>query len=118
MELTSFGALLLAVSHSIRIGFEGSKLKIVDQKAFDGRVSQKLKWLSISVLIVGLESQRAKPAMSGLPNSGISCALYCRLQLTNVMPQQLEFFTGRKPPQAPIFAYVKDATATRLLTLH
>ena len=35
-----FRALLYAVFHSIRIGFEGSKLKIVDQKASDGRVSQ------------------------------------------------------------------------------
>ena len=35
-----FRALLYAVSHRIRIGFEGSKLKIVDQKASDGRVSQ------------------------------------------------------------------------------
>ena len=45
-----FRALLYAVFHSIRIGFEGSKLKIVDQKASDGRVSQSgfqfLRWLS------------------------------------------------------------------------
>ena len=44
-----FRALLYAVFHSIRIGFEGSKLKIVDQKASDGRVSQIgfpfLRWL-------------------------------------------------------------------------
>ena len=44
-----FRALLYAVFHSIRIGFEGSKLKIVDQKASDGRVSQSgfqfLRWL-------------------------------------------------------------------------
>ena len=46
-----FRALLYAVSHSIRIGFEGSKLKIVDQKASDCRVSQIgfqfLRWLQV-----------------------------------------------------------------------
>ena len=45
-----FRALLYAVFHSIRIGFEGSKLKTADQKASDGRVSQSgfqfLRWLS------------------------------------------------------------------------
>ena len=43
-------AILYAVFHSIRICFEGSKLKIVDQKASDGRVSQFgfqfLRWLT------------------------------------------------------------------------
>ena len=42
-------AIFYAVSHSIRKGSEGSKLKIVDQKASDGRVSQSgfqfLRWL-------------------------------------------------------------------------
>ena len=51
-----FRALLYAVFHRIRIGFEGSKLKIVDQKASDGRVSQSgfrfLRWLQV-VLGVG-----------------------------------------------------------------
>ena len=46
-----FRALLYAVFHSIRIGFEDSKLKIVDQKASDGRVSQIgfqfLRWLEV-----------------------------------------------------------------------
>ena len=44
-----FRALLYVVFHSIRIGFEGSELRIVDQKASDGRVSQSgfqfLRWL-------------------------------------------------------------------------
>ena len=42
-------ARLYAAFHSIPIGFEGAKLKIVDQKASDGRVSQIgcqfLRWL-------------------------------------------------------------------------
>ena len=46
-----FRPLLNAVFHRIRIVFEGSKLKIVDQKAYDGRVSQIgfqfLRWLQI-----------------------------------------------------------------------
>ena len=46
-----FRALLYAVFHSIRIGFEGSKLKIVDQHASDGRVSHFgfpfLRWLQV-----------------------------------------------------------------------
>ena len=46
-----FRAILYAVFHSIRIGFVGSKLKIVDQKASDGRVShsgfQFLHWLQV-----------------------------------------------------------------------
>ena len=48
-EFMCFRTLLYAVFHSIGIGFEGSKLKIVDQKASDGRVSQSafqlLRWL-------------------------------------------------------------------------
>ena len=48
-----FRALLYAVSHSIRLGFEGSKLKIVDQKASDGRVIQISfpfrRWLQVFV---------------------------------------------------------------------
>ena len=55
-------ALLYAVSHSIRVGFEGSKLKIVDQKAYDGRVSQIgfpfLRWLYSRTLGAG---HRASP---------------------------------------------------------
>ena len=48
-QFMCFRALLYAVLHSIRIGFEGSKLKIVDQHASDGRVSHFgfpfLRWL-------------------------------------------------------------------------
>ena len=48
-QFMCFRSLLYAVFHSIRIGFEGSKLKIVDQKASDGRASQSgfqfLRWL-------------------------------------------------------------------------
>ena len=35
-----FRAFLYAVFHSIRVGYEGSKLEIVNKKASDGRVSQ------------------------------------------------------------------------------
>ena len=53
-----FSALLYAILHSIRIGFEGSKLKIVDQKASDGRVSQSgfqfLRWLYVVSMTHGL----------------------------------------------------------------
>ena len=52
-----FRALLYAVFHIIRIDFEGSKLKIVDQKASDGRVSQS-GFQFLRGLWVGMECLR------------------------------------------------------------
>ena len=52
-----FRALFYAIFHSIRIIFEGSKLKTVDQKASDGRVSQGgfqfLRWLQVAATWAG-----------------------------------------------------------------
>ena len=61
-QLMCFVALLYAVLRSIPCGFEGSKRKIVDQKASDGRVSQNgfqfLRGLGVERLSPGGKSRK------------------------------------------------------------
>ena len=69
-----FRAILYAVFHSIRLGFEGSKLKMVDQRASDGRVSksgfQFLRWLRQDRALLDLDVGR-----DGKPSAGLRAAV-------------------------------------------